>query len=78
MPRNAIISFVALDFLEGLLQHLDGILAVAGKKLFERTRDARGSLGQTITVRVISGPFDKGSDCCFDLGPVWPIRRRAQ
>src|SRR5215813_2970563 len=67
---------IPFDLLECLLQNLDRVLAVAGKKFFKRARHACGSLGQTITFWIVAGPLNNAPKCRFDVGSVWSIRRR--
>ena len=69
---------IAFGFLEGLVQDLLRILAVAGKKLLVGARHARRSLDQTVAVGIVAPVHSiMVRNAVFDLGPARAVRFRS-
>ena len=56
---------VALDLLEGPLQHVARILIVAGEEFLVGAHDAIGRADQTFAVGIVAGPADQRADRLF-------------
>ena len=58
---------VALDLLEGPLQHVARILIVAGEEFLVGAHDAIGRADQSLAVGIVARPADQRADRLFGL-----------
>jgi hypothetical protein len=68
---------IAVDLFERFLQDLGGILAIAGKELFERTHHARRRLDQAFAVGIVAGKANDGAYRGLNLSPLGPAAAKA-